>query len=213
MIRAYTGVPSPIFLRLYNGATNKYPIALVKKEDGTPITTVSLTHQANGRYISSVIFPTNGYYYVDFIVYDDVGHTIKNVDNSEITDLYLAEPTGTLTPEDIAAIVSASSAANRDIDMTTTIDSATDTIEFLVWSDLNHDTIEDPISAVMSVFNGAGTLIFSLPINSSPTAQGVFYFTKTPITGVIARGETYVVSITIVAGLTSLQKLKSFTVF
>jgi hypothetical protein len=222
MIQVQTGVSSPIFLRLFDGATSKFPRADVRKEDGTPVVTVDLTHQANGRYVGAVTFPANGYYYVDFTVYDDFARTIESLIHTETTDLYLAE-----TPVDIANAVwdaptlahvlpGSFGAANAflpfECALTAAIDPELDILDIQVWLNKNNAAVLAPTTAQVLLYNSIGGIVLTLT-SSTPSAVGVFNMTSAVISGTLAANQTYTALITITVGADSFNSTKALQVF
>jgi hypothetical protein len=128
------------------------------------------------------------------------------------TDLDLA-PLAKSTEVNAAKAEILDAIPKHDIDMTTAINPDTDEIEVQVWMDLDNATIEDPFNASISVFDGLGALIFSSPVSTDHTPQGVFRFIRGNASALLSRNKTYVVSATITHGTETLQKLKSFVVF
>jgi len=222
MIQVQTGVSSPIFLKLFDGSPSQFPRADVRKEDGTPVTTVDLTHQANGRYIGSVTFPTDGFYYVDFIVYSDAGHTSENLTYSEKTDLYLAE-----TPVDVADAVwdapasahtvpgsfgAANSFLPFECALTAAIDPELDILDIQVWLNKNNEVVLAPTTAQVLLYNSIGGIVLTLT-SSTPSAVGVFNMTSAVISGTLAANQTYTALITITVGADSYNSTKALQVF
>ena len=206
MLLVSTGVPSPLNAQLVDGVTDKYLRTFISTSAGVELGTVDLTHEARGNYTGFYTFPSDGYFYATHKVYIDSGRTVEDSVYNIKTDVYRSGPIDTTGG-------GGGGGGAYNLDMTTAIDHCTDIMEFLVWMDYTEDTIEAPLSADLSVFDGAGNLIFTFPTNTTPSPQGVFRFIKPTASNYILRDKTYVTSIVITVGAKTLQKLKSFTVF
>lgn len=70
------GQTVPIAMQLFDGATGKYPRAVVRNNSGTTLATVDLAHLASGLYqYNSYVMTDVPYITVQYIVYSDSGHT------------------------------------------------------------------------------------------------------------------------------------------
>ena len=93
----------PLELQLSDGNTGMFPRALVYNAAGSLLSTVDLTHVAQGRYANDTLTMTNTpYTAVTFIVYSDSGHTTlaPYAESSEVWQLgndYVATVTSATT--------------------------------------------------------------------------------------------------------------------
>lgn len=88
-----TGSPLPLIAVLSDGATNKFPQAIVYNSSNVVVATKYLTSIANGIYKDSTYTPpSNGDYLALYIVYDDSGHTIENTTYPRVSDEFSVGP-------------------------------------------------------------------------------------------------------------------------
>ena len=78
------GQEVPVLLQIEDGATDQYPQAEIRDNGGNLITTLSLSHEANGCYtpLSPYTMPDEDFIKITYIVYSDSGHTTES-------DIYL----------------------------------------------------------------------------------------------------------------------------
>lgn len=77
MIQVKVGTAWPLELQLGDGSAIKFPVANVYAAiSGVPIATVNLTHLAGGMYGGTYTFAAAGEFFVQYVVYTDVAHTI-----------------------------------------------------------------------------------------------------------------------------------------
>lgn len=108
MIRV--GDQIPLQLQLFDGATGKFPQAVVKDATGTAISgsPFDLAHVANGHYSNlTAVMPSTAFVTIQYLVYSDAGHTtldtgysidleVQEQDNSLITSGYTAPDNATI---------------------------------------------------------------------------------------------------------------------
>ena len=91
----------PVFIQLDDGDATKFPQAEIRNDTtGGLITTLDLTHVANGLYMTTYTVPAVDKYLVQYIVYDDAGHTTVSADFGRDSDLIIADftPPATVVP-------------------------------------------------------------------------------------------------------------------
>lgn len=101
----------PLQLQLFDGATGKFPRAVVKDASGAAISgsPFDLAHVANGHYSNlSAVMPSTPFVTIQYLVYSDAGHTtldtgysaeldVQEQDNSLPTASYTAPDNATIT--------------------------------------------------------------------------------------------------------------------
>lgn len=88
-MRLNVGELIPLELQLSDGATGKFPRALVYNAAGTLLSTINLTHVASGRYADDSLTMTNTPYTVaTYLVYSDSGHTTLDTSYASTIDLW-----------------------------------------------------------------------------------------------------------------------------
>ena len=104
----------PVALILEDGNTSQYPQAVVYDATGTPLTTLDLTHVANGLYTASYVMPNTDAIELVYITYSDAAHTTENTTYGRDVDVFnkgaLSLGTiveGTTTFQDTLRLVSA----------------------------------------------------------------------------------------------------------
>ena len=90
-IKCEPGDTIDLSVALYDGATNQYPQAKIYDTGGNLVTTIDLSHIANGLY-QGTYTPSGAYKHltVHYIIYSDSGHTTENTLYSRTMDkLYI----------------------------------------------------------------------------------------------------------------------------
>jgi len=85
-IKIQSGHEVPISLQINDGAVDQYPQAEVRTAGGVLLTTLDLSHVANGLYkpTASYNMPSTSALFVTYVVYRDSGHTVES-------DVYLRD--------------------------------------------------------------------------------------------------------------------------
>lgn len=79
-VPARVGVAVPLVMILEDGSEDKYPQAEIYGAGGTfPVTTLSLSHTARGRYEAEWVPSAVGAFSAVFITYVDAGHSIESI--------------------------------------------------------------------------------------------------------------------------------------
>lgn len=80
----------PVFMQIVDGATDQYPQAVVRDDQGNLLTTLNLVHEANGLYVPSSPYsmPNEIFIKVTCIVYTDSGHTTESAIYLRDTDIF-----------------------------------------------------------------------------------------------------------------------------
>lgn len=82
-------VPLVAQLECAPGAPTFYVEAELLKDDRTPLTTVQLTEEADGRFSNtSVVMPDLPFITATFVVYENAGLTIESEDYCRVTETY-----------------------------------------------------------------------------------------------------------------------------
>lgn len=86
------GETVPVCLQIVDGVTNQYPQAIVRDDQGNLLTTLDLSHEANGLYVpgSPYSMPDEIFIKVTYVVYSDAGHTTESTVYLRDTDTFIA---------------------------------------------------------------------------------------------------------------------------
>src|SRR5687768_918682 len=76
MVRATLNEPVPIQVLAADGRTDLFGRALIKRPDGTVLTTINLSHIGDGVYGSTHSYVQEGYFSVVYSLFLDAGRTI-----------------------------------------------------------------------------------------------------------------------------------------
>lgn len=93
------------------------------------------------------------------------------------------------------------------------IDPVADVLTAEAWMIQDGSPLTDRTSCSINVYNSAGSLIFTMGPNTSPSSQGVFTLVYNSASAVIIRNKAYVAQISITNGVTTKMSLQTFTVF
>jgi hypothetical protein len=87
LLKCEPGDTIDLSVALYDGAEDQYPQAKIYDTAGTLVSTVNLSHSANGLY-QGTYTPDGTYKYlaVHYIIYSNSGHTTENTQYSRTTD-------------------------------------------------------------------------------------------------------------------------------
>ena len=86
------GETVPVCLQIVDGAVDQYPQAIVRDDQGNLLTTLDLSHEANGLYVpgSPYSMPDEIFIKVTYVVYSDAGHTTESTVYLRDTDVFNA---------------------------------------------------------------------------------------------------------------------------
>ena len=98
MISADIGVPTPLELMLYDGATSKGVRARIRSTSGILITTVNLLHIGDGLYTAYWTPSDGGYFHATYIVYTDGAYSTEDLAYIRTTSPYRVTLPGGLDP-------------------------------------------------------------------------------------------------------------------
>ena len=79
----------PVATILEDGDISQYPQAVVYDPLGTILTTLDLSHVANGMYTASYSMPSENLIEIVYIVYSDAGHTTENTKYGRDLDIFV----------------------------------------------------------------------------------------------------------------------------
>ena len=100
MITAEAGVPTPLEIMLFDGATGKGVKVWVRTTTGVLDATVVLAHIGEGLYTGLWTPAVNGYYHANYIVYTSPTLTTQDMKYNRVSEPYYV--TTPLTPESVA---------------------------------------------------------------------------------------------------------------
>lgn len=95
-IPAIKDVATELNLLLDDGATGKFPQGTVYDSGGTPLSTLDLSHVAQGLYTSSFTFTSTGDFIVVYVTFTNAGHTIESKRYGRATDRFRVSPSTTV---------------------------------------------------------------------------------------------------------------------
>ena len=88
-MKLVVGQTIPLTLQLFDRSTSKYPRAVVRNSAGTTLTTIDLTHVANGFYQDASYALTDvPYVSVQYLVYSDSGHTTLDTTYASVLETF-----------------------------------------------------------------------------------------------------------------------------
>lgn len=99
----------------------------------------------------------------------------------------------------------------QEVKATVAIDPVADTMTVQTWLDIDGKYVTAPASGSIEVRDSAGLLIFNAGPSITPSAEGVFTFTRSSIAALVVKNQAYTINATIVSGGTYSSK-HSFTV-
>jgi hypothetical protein len=105
MIEVIVGTEALLNLQLFDGATDRFPVAYVRDSAGLLVFTISLVHKGMGLCENVFIPSTAEYYTSTFIVYSDALHTVEDTYYEYSEDIYMAVTNEIPTPQEIADAV------------------------------------------------------------------------------------------------------------
>lgn len=112
----------------------------------------------------------------------------------------------TILPADLAVSIVA-------VGMTVCVNPVTGLLTLQTWIDLNGTTITDPDSALIKIYDDAGTLVYTLGPDSSANAEGIFILTHTNVVQTLGINRSYLAIITIDTPSGAFTATRPFTVF
>jgi hypothetical protein len=105
MLCLFVGDDVPIRLLLDDGASNQYPQAVITDGDGNVLTTLTLSHEANGVYkpSSEYSMPDEVFITAVYIVYTDVGHSTESAVYPRAMDVFYQSTLNNLSTAEVNA--------------------------------------------------------------------------------------------------------------
>lgn len=88
MITADAGVPTPLEIMLFDGATDKGVRVWVRSTSGILVTAKTLVHVGEGLYTGTWTAPSNGFYHANFVVYTTPLLALEDLNYSRVTEIY-----------------------------------------------------------------------------------------------------------------------------
>lgn len=107
----------PLAWQLHDGATNKFPQAVIRDKDDVPISgsPFDLTHQSNGLYTlpgNAALMPNSEKVTVQFLTYNESGHTTLSDDHSIVTLEIALDTSSESDAGEISAVVESTPIVN-----------------------------------------------------------------------------------------------------
>jgi hypothetical protein len=91
-IQTKVGDPIQLNAVLEDGDVSKFPQAILKDADGTPLgaSPVDLTHSGNGHYENdAILMPATQQVHATYIIYDDAAHTVESYTHLRGEDVFV----------------------------------------------------------------------------------------------------------------------------
>lgn len=170
------GAVIPVSVQIVDGATDQYPQAVVYDDQGNLLTTLNLSHEANGLYVpaSPYVMPDEVFVKITYIVYEDSGHTTESDAYLRDLDVFMKIDPGNYRADVSALATTAqlnaaeSNIRGVDADDLKTISDQIDALpQSATWSEAEKNTI---VNRVMEVWQLYG-LDISNPMTVTPATR------------------------------------------
>ena len=120
------GDPVPVVLQIVKSESGLYPQAEIRDDAANLLTTLNMTHEAGGLYVTSTYnMPDEEFVKITYIVYTDAGYTTESSSYLRSIDVFVKDESNTVVPD--VAGTSAGLHATTD-GLVTVVDGVVDTI-------------------------------------------------------------------------------------